>query len=44
LKPNYGKPFGFAVENPPSGWVSVRARVKRLRLSRQGVEFPDEKK
>ena len=44
LKPNYSKPFGFAVENPPSGWVSARARVKRLRLSRQGVELPEEKK
>jgi hypothetical protein len=40
LKPNFTRPFGFAVEQPPSDWVGIRGAVKVVRLSREGAEFP----
>jgi len=42
LLPNYTRPFGIAVDDPPSDWVSVSASVSQLQLSREGLRFPEE--
>jgi len=43
LRPHFTRPFGLAVDRPPSDWVGVRASVKLARLSREGAELPTEK-
>ena len=38
----FNSPFGIAVDDPPSDWVSVSASVSQLQLSREGLRFPEE--